>query len=344
MQYDTAIVIGAGAFGTSIASVLSHNFKNVILKVRSEDVYNDLKNNKNSIYLPGVTLSENIKGAMTWEDVEELTEGKVELLVSGLPTSAISQYCIDNKEILEKYLKLEIPIISLAKGIHSENLKLPDDLFLEFFHEYQDQFCFLSGPSFAKEILDQQITLVTIAGKSKKTMNSVASMLVTDFFKIFKSYDVKGVLLGGALKNVIAIAGGIAEGLGFNHNTRAALITRAIREMLRFGVVYNARPETFYGLSGMGDLILTTTGGLSRNKQFGLELAKGRKPLEIINSQRSVVEGYKTAKSVHYLAEKYDIRSTIFEGVYEILYNDISPQDAIKTLISMEPKFEIEIV
>ncbi len=343
MSYDTAVVIGAGAFGTSIASVLSHSFKKVILKVRSEDIYEDLKKNINSIYLPGISLPENLQGALTWEEVKELSGSKVDIVVSGLPTSAISGYCKDNFDVLESYLKTGVPIVSLAKGIHSENLELPDELFFEYFHEFRDQFCFLSGPSFAKEILDEQITLVTLASRSKPMMDLAANMLTTSYFKVFQNYDVKGVLLGGALKNVIAIAGGIAEGLGFNHNTRAALITRAIREMLRFGFVYNARPETFYGLSGMGDLILTTTGGLSRNKQFGMEVAKGRKPLEIINSQRSVVEGYKTTQSTHFLSQNYEIRATIFNGVYEILYNDVSPKEAIAHLINMEPRFEVEI-
>lgn len=341
MSYDTAVVIGAGAFGTSIASVLSHSFKKVILKVRSQDIYDDLKKHKNSVYLKGIDLPENLYGALSWDEVKELSGNKTEIVISGLPTGAISSYCGENKEVIESYLKSGIPLVSLAKGIHPATLKLPDELFFEHFHEYQDQFLFLSGPSFAKEILDKQITLVTLAGKSLSYMETAAKMLTADYFKVFQAYDVKGVLLGGALKNVIAIAGGMAEGLGFNHNTRAALITRAIREMLRFGYVYNARPETFYGLSGMGDLILTTTGGLSRNKQFGLEIAKGRDPQEIIEGQRSVVEGYKTAKSVFHLSERYKIRASIFTGVYSILYEGISPNQAIEKLISMESRFEI---
>jgi glycerol-3-phosphate dehydrogenase (NAD(P)+) len=167
-------------------------------------------------------------------------------------------------------------------------------------------------------------------------------MLEAPFFKCLGSYDVKGVLLGGALKNVIAIAGGVIEGLGYNHNTRAALITRAIAEMLRFGQVYNARPETFYGLSGMGDLILTTTGGLSRNKQFGMELAKGRSAEEIIAGQRTVVEGYKTAMAVHRVAEKYEVRSRIFEAVYQVLYENVKIEDVIKKMMDVPSKFELE--
>jgi glycerol-3-phosphate dehydrogenase (NAD(P)+) len=167
-------------------------------------------------------------------------------------------------------------------------------------------------------------------------------MLNNDYFKVFLSYDVKGVLLGGALKNVLAIAGGIGEGLGFNHNTRAAMITRGIHEMLRFGKVFNARPETFYGLSGMGDLILTTTGDLSRNRAFGIEIAKGRKAQDIIKSQRYVVEGYKTTLAAFRLSERYDIRSRIFNGLYQVLYKDVSPKDLIDQMMSLPARFEID--
>jgi len=233
-----------------------------------------------------------------------------------------------------------VPVVSLSKGIDPDTLELPDDLFYRYFSKYKDQFTFLSGPSFAKEIVDEQITLVSLAGRSKKMLTSVADMLETPYFKIFPSYDVKGVLLGGALKNVLAIAGGIIEGLGFNHNTRAAMITRGIAEMLRFGIVYNARPETFYGLSGMGDLILTTTGELSRNKTFGFDIAKGRTPEEIIKSQRTVVEGYKTTKAAFLVSQKYDIRATIFTACYDVLYKGMSTQEVIRRLMQNRPTFE----
>ena len=140
----------------------------------------------------------------------------------------------------------------------------------------------------------------------------------------------------------MAIAGGIIEGHGYNHNTRAAMITRGIAEMLNFGKVYNARPETFYGLSGMGDLILTTTGGLSRNKSFGLEIAKGRSPEEIINSQRTVVEGYKTTKAAFLVAKKYDINARIFIGVYSVLYEGKNAEEVIRSLMKVPSHFEIE--
>lgn len=335
-----ALVIGAGAFGTAMAQVLSQNFEKVILKVRSQDIYDAIKNGENSIYLPGLKIAKNIDAALTWEEVDKYDAHSIELIVSALPTAGIANYFKENYDRFLGYLKNRTPIMSLSKGIDPETLELSDDLFYEMYPHFKELFCFLSGPSFAHEIMQEQITLVTLAGRSKMVLENVISMVNTNSFKALASYDVKGVLLGGALKNILAIAGGVIEGLGYNHNTRAAMITRGIAEMLRFGAVYNARPETFYGLSGMGDLILTTTGDLSRNKTFGLELARGRKADEIIKSQRSVVEGYKTAKAAYFISEQFEIRAHIFNGVYEVLYKDQNPREVINKLMRSPTKFE----
>lgn len=336
---QVALVIGAGAFGTAIAQVLAQNFEKVILKVRSKDIYDAIKAGENSIYLPGLKTASNIDAALSWDEVDAIG-GKIELIVSALPSNGISEYFKENYDRFLGYFIKGIPLMSLSKGIDPDTLELSDDLFFDMYPHFKDQFCFLSGPSFAHEIMQDQITLVTLAGRSKQVLENVASMVNTSAFKVLASYDVKGVLLGGALKNILAIAGGVIEGLGYNHNTRAAMITRGIAEMLRFGAVYNARPETFYGLSGMGDLILTTTGDLSRNKTFGLELAKGRKAEEIIKSQRSVVEGYKTAKAAHFISERFDIRAQIFNGVYGVLYDGLEPREVITKLMRCPSKFE----
>lgn len=335
MTNKVAIIIGAGAFGTSIASVLAHNFDKVILKVRSEDIYESINSHENNIYLPDQKLSENIFAALTWDELDKLAPiDTVKLVVNGLPTSAINNFYSDNKDRFIEYFKHEIPLVSLSKGIDPETLDLPDDLFDRHFLKYNHLITYLSGPSFAKEIVDKQVTIVSLAGRVPTVLMNVSSMLNTNYFKAFPTYDIKGVLLGGALKNILAIAGGILEGLGYNHNTRAAMITRGITEMLRFGKVFNARTETFYSFSGMGDLILTTTSSLSRNKSFGLEIAKGRSPKEIIASQRSVVEGYKTTKAAYKLAQDYNIRASLFTGIYEILYNDVKPEEVLKSLMS----------
>jgi glycerol-3-phosphate dehydrogenase (NAD(P)+) len=337
VKYQTAVVFGGGAFGTSIASVLAENFNQVIIKVRSKDVYESINAGENSVYLPGQKLNSNICSALTWEELDKkIADNKVELIVNGLPTGAINTFYSQNKKRVEEYFEAGVPLISISKGIDPDTLEMSDDLFQDHFPHFQDQITYLSGPSFAKEIIDKQITVVALAGKVPEVLLDVCKKMNTGYFKAMPTYDIKGVLLGGALKNILAIAGGILEGLGYNHNTRAAMITRGITEMLRFGKVYNARPETFYSYAGMGDLILTTTSSLSRNKTFGLEIAKsGKSPEEIINAQRSVVEGYKTTKAAFNLAKKYQIRAPLFEGMYEVLYNGMEPSQVLKMLMKI---------
>ena len=309
--------------------------------VRSPEVYQSLKNQRENIqYLPGIKLPSNIIPALTWDEVFALSNDDIELVVSGLPTSSIKDYCDENYNRLEKILIKGIPLVSLSKGMNAETLELADEIFYHHFSDFKDNFCYLSGPSFAKEIVDKQITAVSLAGRSRSNLEKVMNYMQTPYFKTLPSYDVKGVLLGGSLKNLLAIGGGIVEGLGFNHNTTAAMITYGINEMLRYGVVYNARPETFYGLSGMGDLILTVTGHFSRNKSFGLEISKGRKSEDIIKSQRTTVEGYKTTKAAYLIAEKYQIRARVTKILYGVLYENKDPLSEIHDLMKVPSRFQ----
>ncbi len=341
MKFKTSLIFGAGAFGTSIASVLSNNFETVIILVRSPEVYKSLKEQReNCQYLPGITLPSNIIPALTWEEAESIGNNQIELLVSGLPTNSIKAYCDENYERLKRHLVRGTPLVSLSKGMNADTLELADEIFYHHFQDFRDNFCYLSGPSFAIEIVDKQITAVSLAGRSRDNLEKVMSYMQTPYFKTLPSYDVKGVLLGGSLKNLLAIGGGIVEGLGFNHNTTAAMITYGINEMLRFGVVYNARPETFYGLSGMGDLILTVTGHFSRNKSFGLEISKGRRPEDIIQSQRTTVEGYKTTKAAYLIAEKYKIRARVTKILYGVLYENKDPRSEIYDLMKVPSRFQ----
>lgn len=341
MKYKTALVLAGGAFGTSIGFVLTHNFQKVIIKVRSKEIYDEINDGENTTYLPGQKLPVTLRAALTWDEVRKLQDEEIELVVSGLPMSAIDDFCVENYKELKDLLKKGTPLVSLAKGIDHETLKLPDEIYSSHFEDYRNQLMYLSGPSFAKEILDKQITIVSLAGEHKENLLAACDMLGTDFFKALPTTDVKGVLLGGSLKNVIAIAGGIMEGLGYNHNTRAALITRGIVEMLRFGSYFGAKPETFYGPSGMGDLILTTTGELSRNKSFGIEIAKGRKAEEIIAHSKSVVEGYKTTLAAHRLAVSKKINARIFSGLYYVLYEGHDPKEVVQEMMMLPPKFEV---
>lgn len=339
-KYSTALVIGGGAFGTSIAYVLAQNFNSVVIKVRNKSSYDELKSHQNKRYLPNKTLPENIVPALSWEQVDESSQGELEVIVSGLPTAGLVPFFEENSSPIIYQLMKKVPFISLTKGIDPKSLHLPDEIMEDYIGMFKDQVYYLSGPSFAAEILDKQITLVSLAGRNREELLKVCDMLHTPFFKAVPTYDIKGVLLGGALKNILAIAGGIIEGLGYNHNTRAAMIYRGIVEMLRFGVVFNARPETFYGLSGMGDLILTTTGDLSRNKSFGKELAKGHSAEEILAKSTSVVEGYKTTQAAYLLAKKYAIRAPLFTGLYEVLYKGKKPEEVLVDMMDEPSKFD----
>ena len=183
MKFNKAIVLGGGAFGTSMACVLAENFKEVILKVRSQDIYDSIQSGENAIYLPGQNIPANIIPALSWEELDELVqEDEVELLVNGLPTSAISGFYEKNKPRMTKYLEKGISFVSISKGIDPDTLDLSDDLFLEYFSHYQDQICYLSGPSFAKEIVDKQVTIVSLAGKTPDVLMDVCQKMNTDFF------------------------------------------------------------------------------------------------------------------------------------------------------------------
>jgi len=340
---DGILVVGGGSFGTSMASLLATKFhkKNikVVLKVRSKDTYEALKLGKNEAYLSGMTLQKEIIPVLNWAQVlEEFPDGP-SVIVSGLPSNAIKEFFTENWNYFHQLFKKNIPLVCLSKGIDVETLHLPDDIYSEIFPGFEHLFTYLSGPSFASEIVAQQITCVSIAGKSRSTLLYVTDFLQTSYFRPFPTYDIKGVLLGGALKNVLAIAGGILEGLGYNHNTRAAMISRGIEEMLRFGIVFNARPETFYGLSGMGDLILTTTGEGSRNKKFGIEISQGKSANEILANHRHVVEGYKTALAAHKMIKLYEIRAQLFNSVYKILYENVSPKMMVSEMMKTPIKF-----
>ena len=342
-SYKHALVIGGGAFGTSMANVLANNFEKVILKVRRETIRDQiLEHRENQEYLPGNTLSPNIFPALSWEEVEQHTNGSLDLILSGLPIASLTNFYTLNREYLTGYLEQKTPLVSLSKGICSgeKEIEFTDDIFFKIWPQYRHLFTFLSGPSFAGEIMQRQITLVTLAGESRQQLARVSSMFETEYFKVLGSDDIKGVLLGGALKNVIAIAGGIIEGLGYSTNTRAAMITRGIAEMLKFAPLYGAKPETFYGLSGMGDLILTTTGGLSRNKRYGLELAIGVDPHHIYSQQKGVVEGYQTTRSVNTIAREHSIQTHIFKGVYRVIFDQENPRKVIEELMTLPFGFE----
>jgi len=196
----------------------------------------------------------------------------------------------------------------------------------------------LSGPSFAHEVAQGLPTTVSLGCADKKLGKELQALFSTDSFRVYTNEDFLGVELGGALKNVMAIAAGISDGLGFGYNARAALITRGLAEMSRLGKVMGAKAKTFMGLSGMGDLVLTCTGDLSRNRQVGMKLGQGRKLKDILAETKTVAEGVRTTESVHFLARNLGVELPLTEQVYRILYEDKDPSQAVRDLMSRELK------
>jgi glycerol-3-phosphate dehydrogenase (NAD(P)+) len=232
-------------------------------------------------------------------------------------------------------------VVSASKGIETDSLHTMDGVLEDVLpREAALGATYLSGPSFALEVGLGQPTAVTIASRSARSAERAQELFQTEYFRVYTSSDVAGVELGGSLKNVIAIAAGVVEGLGFGNNTRAALITRGLAEITRLGVDMGANPLTFAGLAGMGDLILTCTGSLSRNRSVGLELGQGRSLPDVLAGMTQVAEGVRTARSAHDLALRRGIEMPIVDAVHAVLFEDLEPRAAVERLMLREPKAE----
>ncbi len=328
-------VIGSGSFGTALANVLAVNCDEVRLWGREPSVVEAINTrHENSTYLKGIPVSERVRAT---HSLEEALAGS-ELVVLATPSHATREVVAKAKP----YLPRHVPIITVAKGIENETLltmtELLEDCLPEEFHPY---LAVLSGPSFAKELARRMPTVVTIASHWDRVAVRCQKALQTETFRSYTSTDVVGVQYGGALKNVIAIAAGMADGLGMGHNARAAIITRGLAEITRLAVRKGANPLTLSGLSGMGDLVLTCTGELSRNRHVGMELGKGRKLSDILAQMNEVAEGVKTARSARDLELKTGVELPICHQVYLIAYEGKDAKAAVVDLMTRQPKSEL---
>ena len=330
-----AVVLGAGSFGTALANSLAQNFDEVTLWGRDASLVETLNTrHENPEYLPGIPLSPKVRGTL---ELENAVRG-ASLVVSAIPSHA-------TREILRQALPAlptQTPIVTVAKGIENDTLltmtEVMESCLPETYHPY---LAVLSGPSFARELAQRAPTAVTVAAFWDRVVNRVQEAFQTETFRAYSSTDVVGVQLGGALKNVIAIASGVVDGLKLGDNVRAALITRGLAEIARMAVRRGANPLTLSGLSGLGDLVLTCTGKLSRNRRVGIELGEG-KPLEhILLDINQVAEGVKTTKSARDLAVKLGIEMPICEQMYCILYEGKDPRSAVTELMARQPKSEL---
>lgn len=320
-------VIGAGSWGTTLANLLAKKGYPVTLWVYEKDLAGRLpKTRINDLYLDGITLSANLSYT---NDLVDAAKGcQVLILVSP------SQVMRPVLEQLKAYIAEDCLLVSAAKGIENDTLMTMSEVFQEVLGtEVKYRSAFLSGPSFAREVAAEQPTAVAVAADNLDVATRIQELFSTEYFRVYTNQDVVGVEIGGAIKNVIALAAGVADGLGFSHNARAALITRGLAEMARLGDALGAQEATFSGLAGMGDLVLTCTGDLSRNRSVGIELGRGRKLDEILKEMRMVAEGVKTTLSAYQLATRLGVVMPITEQMYQVLYENKNPQQAAADLM-----------
>lgn len=327
-------VLGGGAWGTALASVLVRNGHDVVLWAREEEVVEGInREGLNPLFLPEVPLPEGLRA--TGELGSSVAAA--EFLVNVVP----AQFVRTVWEEAAGFVAPGATVVSASKGIETRTLKRMDQVLGEILpREVMERFTVLSGPSFALEVAREAPTLVVAASADVAAAEAVQGAFQNRTFRVYTNPDVIGVELGGALKNVIAVAAGVAAGLGFGHNTMAALITRGLAEMTRLGLALGARRETFAGLAGMGDLVLTCTGELSRNRTVGFRLGQGESLEEILGPMRSVAEGVKTVQAVQVLARERQVEMPITAEVHAMLMEGRPPREALDNLMSRAPKPE----
>jgi glycerol-3-phosphate dehydrogenase (NAD(P)+) len=329
-------VLGAGSWGTALAKTLADKGLFVELWARRAALAAEInESHENAHYLPGVRLPGNL--VATHDLAGTLADAKMVLFVA--PSHATREVV----RAAAPHVPPGVPIVSATKGIENDSLMFMDEVLGEELPAgCREHLAFLSGPSFARELASGLPTAVVIASRSPEDREQAMHAFHTPYLRTYASDDVVGVECGGALKNVIAIAAGASDGLGYGHNTRAALITRGLAEIAKLSMARGGSALTLAGLAGMGDLVLTCTGELSRNRTVGVELGKGRKLDAILAGLGHVAEGVKTAKSAYDLAQKVGVEMPITTEVYRALYEDKPAAEAVVDLMARElgPEFE----
>lgn len=323
-------VIGAGSWGTTLANLLAKKGFNITLWAYEEELVTSIAaSRENPLYLPGIKLSSNILPTVSLKDACQHKD----LIIIVTPSQVVRQIM----ERISNYLNPQQVLISASKGIENKTLLTMSEVICDVLQGKDGHaLAVLSGPSFAREVSEEMPTAVTIASENLGLAQQLQQIFSTAYFRVYSNPDVPGVELGGALKNVIAIAAGIADGLSFGSNTRAALITRGVAEISRLALKRGADPLTLAGLSGLGDLVLTCTGELSRNRMVGIKLGQGIVLSQILKEMRMVAEGIKTAAAAYDLSRKLKVAMPITEQVYSILYHNKNPREAVNELMTRD--------
>jgi glycerol-3-phosphate dehydrogenase (NAD(P)+) len=328
-------VLGAGSWGTTLAILLNYNAHQVTLWAFEEQQVEAMRESReNTAFLPGIVIPNDVGIS---GDIEYSIH-EADMIVTAVPTQFL-------RSVLEKIKHQDfhdLIIVNVAKGIENHSLMTVSDILLDVLPMLKrDNIITLSGPSFADEVSRQVPTAVVAASTNIAAAKLTQQTFMTPYFRVYSSEDIKGVELAGSVKNVIAVGAGIADGAGFGDNTKAAIMTRATVEIARLGKVFGARPETFAGLSGIGDLIVTCMSKHSRNRHVGEEIGKGRKLSDILSEMVMVAEGVATTRSIHDLGMKYNVELPIANEVYQVLFEYKDPIIATSDLMTRDAKGEI---
>lgn len=325
-------VLGAGSWGTALAILIARNGYAVTLWGRDSARMASLAHaRENNSYLPGIRFPENLAIS---DDLQQLSQTKTHCLLA-VPSHAFRDTLVALKESMQS----DCLLAWATKGLEPGSGKLLSQVVTEVCGQDQPAGV-ISGPTFAIEVAKAMPTALTVASQKVSVAQTIASWLRNDTVRVYTNPDIAGVQLGGAIKNVMAIAAGISDGLGYGSNARAALITRGLAELTRLGVAMGGRQETFMGLTGAGDLILTCTDDKSRNRQVGLALGRGEQLPEILARLGQEAEGVRTARELHQLAQGLGVEMPITEQVYQVLYEEYSPKQAVEALLSRAAKSE----
>lgn len=329
-------VIGAGSFGSALAEVAMRCEHEVLLWAHDPKVAESIRESRsNPVYLPTAKFASNVTATSSLSEAASFSDTVLTVVPSHHYREVLKQFAT---HLGDK----KVRVISGTKGIETESLKRVSEMTSEVLGDRLLAFGSISGPTFAAEMSREDPTTAVIASQDAEFAAEVQSSLSNKTFRMYRSTDVVGVELSGSLKNVIAIAAGVVEGVGFGSNTTAALITRGLHEIRRLGSALGGQPETFAGLAGMGDLVLTCTGSLSRNRAVGVELGQGKSLTEILNETRRIAEGVKTCKAAKQLTDRHGIEMPIISEMYRLLYEGESPRAAIQRLMTRALKSEVE--
>ena len=319
-------VLGAGSWGTALGQVLNENGHDVLLWHLEQDFVDEISKSRIHPFLPGVNLNNTLQFTASLDDISDYGD----VLVSAVPSQVV-------RVVLEKFPSgWKKSVVSVSKGIENNTGMRMSQVIIETLHLTTEEIVILSGPSHAEEVSQKYPTTVVAACADINHARDVQKLFSNDYFRVYSGNDVIGVEIGGAAKNIIALAAGICHGLGYGDNTMAALVTRGLEEIIRLGTTLGAERATFSGLSGMGDLIVTAFSPHSRNRQVGERIGKGEKLSDILAGMEMVAEGVETARSIHGLTQKNNIEMPICEQIYKVLFENISPRQAILELMGRE--------